>query len=87
MNEFKPNWVSPPSDTIKDILEERNITLEEFIKQLNIEEIIANKLLEGKWRITREIAIKLAEILGSTVQFWIRRDRQYQQGLKRLQKK
>ena len=33
-NAFQPDWVSPPGDTIADVLEERNLPPDEFARRI-----------------------------------------------------
>ena len=79
MNTFNPNWRTPPGGTIKDILNERNISLDEFSYMMNIIDI--DKLISGEMFITPKIAKQLSETLGSSVNFWINRERNYRKPL------
>lgn len=65
--------ISPPSDTILDILEERGIALADLplLLDMSIEQTIA--LIKNEIPYTPVIANKLSEILGSTPGFWLRR--------------
>lgn len=74
---FNPDWASPTRDTIKDILSERKISVEEFSKLLNLGLDITGELLNGNKFITLGLAKKLSEILGASVEFWMLRDYQY----------
>ena len=78
-NTFNPNWRTPPGGTIKDILDERNISLEEFSYMMDIIDI--DKLISGEMFITPKIAKQLSETLGSSVNFWINRERNYRKPL------
>ena len=67
--EFFPDWKSALGDTILDILEERNISMDEFSKMMNWTKGHIEDLLSGQKQITLEIARLLSSILGSSVEF------------------
>lgn len=67
------DWDSPPSDTILDILEERNMTLLEFSNMMNISENQLDDILNNRIVYTYFIAKLLSENLGSTIDFWLNR--------------
>lgn len=81
---FQPNWASAPGETILDVLQERNISIESFAKSLNFTLNEANELLDGKIQITNYIANQLQKFLGSTISFWINRELNYRKDLERL---
>lgn len=71
---FNPSWRSPPGDTIKDILAERGLTLDDLALQLAKPTAYVEVLLTGEAQITPEIATDLAKVLGASPQFWLNRD-------------
>jgi HTH-type transcriptional regulator/antitoxin HigA len=77
MEEFKPNWKSPPGDTINDILEERRYSLLSFSQKMRMTSTEIDRLLDGSMEITLEIARKLSETIGGTTEFWLERERLY----------
>lgn len=83
-DEFRPNWASAPGNTICDVLEERGIPLERFAAELQLSCDVANDLIGGGQPITQDIADGLERYLGATATFWLTRDSQYRQQLKRL---
>ena len=80
---FQPDWVSPPGDTISDLLEERGWTQAELANRTGFTTKHINLLITGKAAITEETALKLERVLGSTAQFWLRREAQYREALAR----
>jgi HTH-type transcriptional regulator / antitoxin HigA len=78
---FTPDWVSPPGDTIADLLEERDWTQTQLAEQLGYTEAQARQLIDGEIAISEEIARKLVEIFGSTVDFWLRLEAIYRSQL------
>jgi len=80
-NKYKPDYVSCPGETIKDILKERGVTKKEFAKTINLPLEIINKLIKGKLIITPEISLKLEQTLGVPTNFWNNREHSYQKYL------
>jgi plasmid maintenance system antidote protein VapI len=81
---FQPNWTSTPGDTIVDILKERNISIDHFANQMESSREYIEKLIVGQNEITEETSKKLAKLLGSSVDFWLRREFQYREDQVRL---
>jgi len=81
---FSPDWISPPGETIADILEEREWTQADFAKRMGQTQKHISLLLNGKVAITEDTALKLESVLGSTATFWLSREAQYRAGLARL---
>jgi HTH-type transcriptional regulator/antitoxin HigA len=74
---FTPDWVSPPGDTIIDALEERDWTQSQFAERIGYTEKHVSLLINAKVPITEESAQKLSRVIGSTPEFWLRREAQY----------
>lgn len=73
----RPERVSPPGDTIVTILEQRELSIEEFARQVGLSEAGAQQVIEGKRIIDRDLARRLALTLGATEKFWIAREFDY----------
>ncbi|MBK1646038.1 XRE family transcriptional regulator [Thiocapsa imhoffii] len=80
---FTPNWVSPPGDTIDDLLDERHWTKAELAERTGFTRKHINELLKGRVPITAETANRLDRVLGGTVEFWLTREAQYRAALER----
>jgi HTH-type transcriptional regulator / antitoxin HigA len=80
---FTPDWVSPPGDTIADLLEERDWTQVQFAERLGYTTKHISLLINGKAPINEETALKLERVLGSTAGFWLNREAQYRVALAR----
>lgn len=81
-----PNWTSAPGDTIMDLLNERNLSVSAFAAKMEDSVEAVENLIEGQLEITTEISLKLSNVLGSSVDFWLRREFQYREDLIRLNK-
>jgi len=79
-SDFHPDWVSPPGDTILDLLEENVLSVREFADLMGFTMGEAADLIQGQTVITAEIAQKLSEVLGGSAEFWRNRDLEYRKG-------
>lgn len=74
---FTPDWISPPGETIADLIEEREWSQADLAKRLGYTTKHVNLLINGKASITEEAALKLESVLGSSASFWLSRETQY----------
>jgi HTH-type transcriptional regulator/antitoxin HigA len=82
---FTPDWVSPPGDTILDLLEERDWTQAQLSERLGYTTKHISQLINGKAPIHEETALKLERVLGSTAGFWLNREAQYRAQLAKME--
>ena len=82
---FRPDWVSPPGDTILDLIEERGWTQANLATRLGFNHKHVNQLIEGKVPLTEEAASRLAQALGTSAGFWLTREARYRERLVRLE--
>lgn len=82
---FTPDWYSPPGDTISTILEEKRITVQLFGELMGCDAALIDRLLKGAEPLTEAIAAKLEVVLGSTKEFWLRREQTYRKDKARLE--
>lgn len=82
---YAPDWVSPPGDSILDAIEERGWTQAELATRLGFSEKFVSQLINGKVPLTVETALKLERVVGSTVEFWLARETNYQQHKARIE--
>jgi HTH-type transcriptional regulator / antitoxin HigA len=81
---FDPGWVSLPGETITDLLEERDWTQTQLADRLGYPESQVCQLIDGEIAISVETAYKLAEILGSTADFWLKLEAIYRDRLAKI---
>lgn len=84
INDFSPDWVSHPGETIADLMEEKGWTQVELAERLGCSEKHLNQLIHGKVTLTTETATLLARVLGASVDFWLAREANYQRHKARL---
>lgn len=80
---FKPSWISPPGDTLGDLLEARGWSQTEFAERTGFTRKHINDLIKGRAAITADTASRLSRVLGSTVEFWLTREANYRAALER----
>ena len=81
-NKYMPDFVSPPGETIVEILKERKITRTEFANRIGLSKKTVNQLIKGKVEISVRIAYKMELALGvPSARFWIERERLYRESL------
>lgn len=74
-----PDWVSPPGDTIADLMAERGWAQQELAERLGFSLKHVNQLIKGKVPLSEEAAIRLHNVLGGSVGFWLSREAQYRE--------
>lgn len=85
-NEFKPNYASPPGDTLQDTLDILGITRAELAQQMGQSIKTINEIIEGQAPITPDMAWRLERAVGVPADFWNNRERDYREALERLAK-
>lgn len=81
---FTPDWVSPPGSTVADLIEERGWTQQDLALRSGFTTMHISLLINGNAPITKDTAVKLERVLGSTIRFWMTREAQYREELARL---
>ena len=86
LSSFRPNWVSPPGETISDIILRRQISLYTLAESMEIPIDDIQQILAGNLPIDLKIADGLRKNIGGTTEFWIKREERYRLDLHRLEK-
>lgn len=81
--EYTPDVVSPPGETLADLLLERGMTQADLADRTGRPRKTINEIIKGKASITAETALQLESVLGSPASFWINRQRAYDEYLAR----
>jgi HTH-type transcriptional regulator/antitoxin HigA len=84
-DEFMPRWASPPGGTVQDVLHERRMSTADLARIADISPRTVDDLIDGRLEITRDVAQALANHVGSTVEFWLAREAQYREDLRRVE--
>lgn len=81
---FQPTWVSPPGETILDILSDREISPECLARNIGYDLNGIKALFNGSHEISELLAHKLAEAIGPDAEFWLTREKQYREDVSRI---
>lgn len=81
---FQPNWTTPPGATVLDVLLERDISVNQFANDIQKESEEVSRLLHGVEPLTADWAQLLADRLGASPNFWLRREELYRSDVHRL---
>lgn len=84
MTNFQPKWASPPGDTINDVLQKREIALDDLTTSLGLSQKQMTDLLRGRIAIDKRLAHQLEQITDITATFWLVRESQYREDLARV---
>lgn len=74
---YRPNWVAPPGNTIKENLAVIGMTQSELAKRMGMAKENVNEILNGKSAITSETALKFESVLGMSADFILRLESSY----------
>lgn len=83
-NQFLPDWVSAPGETIRDLLDTRGMSVMTFACRMNQKFAYTLRVLSGEIRIDEGMAEQLERVIGGTKAFWLSRDQRYVSDCKRL---
>lgn len=82
-NQYEPDYVSPPGEVIKELLEDSNQRCQDLAKCLGISKKKMKEILSGTDVITPRIAKRLGKRFGTASEFWLRREELYREYLSR----
>lgn len=80
---FRPDYLSPPGETLRDRLSELSLTQAELAARTGFSTKHVNQIMQGFAPITLETAIVLERITGMPAGFWNRREADYREALLR----
>ena len=82
-NEYSPDKVSAPGETLLEVLEDRGTTQQELAERLGMAPKTVNEIIKGKAPLTHDTALALERVLGLSAGFWNRLEAAYQESLAR----
>lgn len=82
-NEYVPDFVSPPGETLLETLETVGMTQAELAERTGRPKKTINEIVNGKVPITSDTALQFERVLGEPARFWSERERLYQEYLAR----
>jgi len=87
INEYAPDVVSPPGETLKELLQEREMSQVELARRTGHTEKHISEIVHGKVTITPKVAIQLERVLKVPASFWNNRESTYREHLARIQRR
>jgi HTH-type transcriptional regulator/antitoxin HigA len=86
-NQYIPDEVSPPGETLLEVLEERGITQADLADRMGRPRKTINEIIKGKAAITPETALQLERVLGVPASFWNNREKNYREFVARKEER
>lgn len=80
---WAPTEVSPPGDTLIELIDERGISQSELARRMGRPLTAINEIVLGAKEITEDTALELERVLGTPAQFWLSRESRYREFLAR----
>lgn len=80
-NQYIPDAVSPPRETLDEVLQERGMTQAELAERTGRPRKTIHEIVRGKAAITAETALQLEKVLGISASFWMAREQHYRESL------
>lgn len=81
---FKPNYVVHPGVLLREEMAALKISQKELSEKININKTIINEVINGKRRISGELAVKLEKVLYSPAKYWLNLQAIYDEAKARL---
>lgn len=82
-NEYVPDFVSPPGDTLRELLDDLRISQTELAQRTGRPKKTISEIVNGKAAITPDTALQLELVLGTPATFWNTREQHYREYLAR----
>jgi addiction module HigA family antidote len=83
-NEYQPDYVSSPGETLLETLDTIGMSQVELAKRMGRPVKTINEIIQTKAAITAETALQLEQVLHIPASFWLKRELQYRESLARL---
>lgn len=82
-NQYEPDYVSPPGDTLLETIESIGMSQAELARRTGRPIKTINQIIKGKCSISPDTSIHLERALGISATFWNNRESHYQEFLAR----
>ncbi len=87
INEYKPDVVTPPGETIQDMLDALGMTKAELADRIGKTPKHIGAIIKHNAQITPVTAMELEKVFGTPASFWNNRERRYRESLARIEEK
>ncbi len=78
-NQYFPDVVSPPGETLRETLEALGMSQAELAERMGRPKKTINEIIKGKAALTPDTALQLERVLGISSGFWNNRDNHYRE--------
>ncbi len=78
-NQYAPDVVSPPGETLRETLEALGMSQAELADRMGRPKKTINEIIKGKAALTPDTALQLERVLGISAGFWSNRDYHYRE--------
>lgn len=82
-NEYHPDSVSPPGETLAETLDELGMSQIELARRMGRPVKTINEIMQAKAAITADTALQLEQVLSIPASFWLKREQHYREALAR----
>ncbi len=76
-NEYYPDYVPPPGETLLETLETISMSQAELAKRMGRPVKTINEIIQKKAAITAETALQLEQVLHIPASFWLKLEQHY----------
>ncbi len=83
LHRYIPKEVSPPGDSLRDLIDERGISQAELARRLGRPAQAINEIIAAKKEITEDTALELERVLQVPARFWLARESRFREFLAR----
>ena len=87
VNQYEPDFVSPPGETLLETIEALGMTQADLAERTGRPRKVINEIIKGKAPITPDTALQLERVLGVTAHFWNNREHLYREYLARTEER
>lgn len=78
---YRPETISPPGATVRDMLDDLNMTQAELARRMGRPTNKVNQIIKGLKAITADTALELERVVGLSASFWLSREQNYRLAL------
>lgn len=83
VNQYIPDTVSPPGDTLEELLNERGMSQAQLAERTGRSKKFINEIIQGKAPISADTALQIELVLGIPARFWLAREQLYREYIAR----
>lgn len=80
-NEYTPDVVTPPGDTLQEVIDTTGMTKSELADRIGKTPKFINDIINHYAAITPTTAMELEKVLGTPASFWNNRERRYRESI------